>query len=380
MLYRFCCDLTWDTSIQPVTATCGAFALTSNAIASGLVIDATVTFKTAVPVVFGSVTVGSSNIGAGLQPVHLHAQSCKNGGGAHFMYDTSVSAAVEGNEVWFKLTTDAVTGAGFGAAFSQGVLDVQSARSIVIHDGNSALPSKPKAFCCDLTWDLHQPPRILSTNPPAIYTSSATPKELWVPSASSAQPLVIEGINLMKDGKVPKFKVNGVLYEPKTVSGDRAVILLAVDAGLDAISTPQLTLSMSLDDGVSYPVTYSVPVVSVILDKVEPKVVSSRGREKVSIRYTSFPTAPSDNVKVCWKRGSDGYCQQVIPATANGGVVIFNSPDTSLDDPSIDDPVAVSVSFDDRYFFPVLASEVITIRKDPLIKITVFSNGPTTGI
>jgi hypothetical protein len=72
------------------------------------------------------------------------------------MYNKTIPApAVESNEVWFKLVTDA-TGKGTGAANSQGVFTIASeseAKSIVIHEGNNAAAVKPKALCCDLTWN-----------------------------------------------------------------------------------------------------------------------------------------------------------------------------------------------------------------------------------
>lgn len=64
---------------------------------------------------------------------HVHDRPCHiSGGGGHYKLDYSNALAVESNEIWIRVTTDA-SGSGSGSTMSQAIARPE-AQSIVIHD------------------------------------------------------------------------------------------------------------------------------------------------------------------------------------------------------------------------------------------------------
>lgn len=75
---------------------------------------------------------------------HVHDRPCHiAGGGGHYKIDYSVAAAIESNEIWVRITTDAA-GAGTGVTTSKHLARPE-AYSIVIHDADTA-----RLACVDL--------------------------------------------------------------------------------------------------------------------------------------------------------------------------------------------------------------------------------------
>jgi hypothetical protein len=99
---------------------------------------------------YGKTTVTASV--TGLQPnkmymAHVHDRRCHiNAGGAHYKIDPSVATAVESNELWLHITTDA---AGSGSA-SVTVDHIARAEafSVVVHDTDA--PTNTRLACADL--------------------------------------------------------------------------------------------------------------------------------------------------------------------------------------------------------------------------------------
>ncbi len=99
----------------------------------------------------GETKVTISNM-AGLTPntrymLHVHDRPCHvGGGGGHYKHDYSQAAAVESNEVWLTLNTDAV-GGGSAVTLDKTILRPE-AYSIVLHEPDA--PVNTRLACADL--------------------------------------------------------------------------------------------------------------------------------------------------------------------------------------------------------------------------------------
>jgi hypothetical protein len=79
-----------------------------------------------------------------LYGVHVHDRPCSvaNGGG-HYKFDTSITEALETNEVWLPVTTDAA-GAGMSQATAPSILRAD-AQALVVHAADNS-----RLACFDL--------------------------------------------------------------------------------------------------------------------------------------------------------------------------------------------------------------------------------------
>lgn len=91
-------------------------------------------------------TLDATGLGAGMKyPVHVHNLPCSvNNGGGHYMVDSTVTDAVEDNEMWMTLAADS-DGAANGLSFVQHVARAE-ATSLVIHDPDDGA----RLACIDL--------------------------------------------------------------------------------------------------------------------------------------------------------------------------------------------------------------------------------------
>ena len=89
---------------------------------------------------------------AGLTPntkymMHVHDRPCHvSAGGGHYKHDYSIAAAIETNEVWLTLNTDAV-GGGSAVTLSKNILRPE-AYSVVLHEPDA--PTNTRLACADL--------------------------------------------------------------------------------------------------------------------------------------------------------------------------------------------------------------------------------------
>ena len=94
-------------------------------------------------------TVTVSGLGkSAMYGIHVHEYSCSNAsGGGHYKIDTTVTTAMESNEIWLSLMTDD-TGAGTKTTTITTHLARPEAASIVIHDNDA--PTNTRLACIDL--------------------------------------------------------------------------------------------------------------------------------------------------------------------------------------------------------------------------------------
>ena len=145
----FCSSLLSSSFYSEYSAALGPYT-TANA---GVITDAGVTGAAKLKVEGNNVVVTLK--GAGLSPArtypaHIHVGHCTDYG-PHFKYDTSVSSAVESNEIWLSLTAKKDGKA--EDKVERPIFDTTQPLSIVIHEDTTNPAPLRRIACGDFTPD-----------------------------------------------------------------------------------------------------------------------------------------------------------------------------------------------------------------------------------